>query len=141
MARRPTASKSAPSGPAAGTSSGGGSAKDRNRIGAAAGDSSKRAASVTGTEAGDDKGSDTSGSGEQRTERQASVAKKEKSKPETYIVLTDRAVIDDGEGGDFKVCKMHDEVKLTPERARQFTDAGVSLLTKDEHKQQQQPSE
>jgi hypothetical protein len=136
MARRPTSSKGAPSGPS-NAPTGGGSARDRNRVGAAASDSSKRAASVTGEATGDDKPEPSVG-GQQQTEDQPRAAHKEKSKPEGYVVMTDRAIIDDGKGGDFKICGVGQEVSLTPERAKQFTDAGVSLITKDEHKKQQE---
>jgi hypothetical protein len=136
MARKPTSSKGSPSGPSASTAAGDGSVKSRNRVGAAAGDSSKRAADIAGG-TGDDKAPSTEG-GEQQTERSgASEAKGKKESPEAFVVLTDRAIITDGkDGSDMKVCSVGDEVKLTPSRARQYTDAGVQLVTKEEYKRQ-----
>jgi hypothetical protein len=140
--KRPTSSKSAPSGPSAATAAGGGSIRDRNTRGPAARDSSRRA-EATGGEESDEGG----GVGAAQAPEAGNPAADQsstggydphakQSKAEEYTVL-EGGTIDDGKGGKFKVCKPGDTVTLSPERADHFRSHGVPLESKDEKQERE----
>lgn len=120
--------KDAPSGPAS-KSGGADSARDKNTRGAATKDSTKRAAAIEDGDEGDDGRIDTNENEDNTTK----VKKKEKERPEKFVVLTEGAIIDDGEGGDIQMCKHGDVVTLTPSRAAMFQERGVPIVSKKEH--------
>jgi hypothetical protein len=144
MAKRPTSSKSAPSGPSAATATGGGSTRDRNR-GPAQKDSSRRAAAIEedsdeggGIGAGHDDAAQTHPQGE---ESGSFDPKAKQSKPMDYVVL-EGGTIDDGKvGSKFKICKAGDVVQLTPERAAHFQKHGVPLVDKKTHDERKKKEE
>jgi hypothetical protein len=137
MAKSPARGGDAPGGPSSARGGGGGSFSDRNKIGAARVDSTKRAGAVTGEEDTEDN-EPTGGENVQALvepvedeDARPYDPEQDDGKPEEYIVL-EGGTIDDGDGGDLKVCKAGDSVKLTPLRAAHFQKHGVPLESKRE---------
>jgi|ERR1041385_4412668 hypothetical protein len=138
--KKPTSSKSAPSGPST-ASSGGGSTRDRNTRGAARDDSSRRAAATGGEDSDESGGIGAGGAGQASDAGQGEDTigfdpKAKQSKAQEYTVL-EGGTIDDGKGGKFKVCKPGDTVMLSPERAEHFRKHGVPLESSDEKRERE----